>query len=461
MGSAVLWRSLEQRGTKGQTRVRDNIILLGTNHTRAAISVRERLSLSADAQRTAFLNKPFDLSAVTILSTCNRSEYYAVAPNGANGLSTLESWVAEITGVRERDLANVTYTLAGRDAVAHLFEVSAGLDSMILGEPHILGQVRTAFHLSMETGVAGPILSRLGQDAVHVGKFVRTQTALSRNRMSIPHAAVDLASTRLMGLHRRKAVVIGAGEMGSLSAKVLRSSGIGELVVVNRDESRGRFLAGAVGGRFTPFNELHSEFADADLVISAVSIDGYLLRPSDLKLNGHQSVLVDLGIPRTIDPALREVSGVQLFDIDDLERFSADRRESSEADVERARSMVAEARDVFLRWWAARESAPAIAELSAKAEQIRAHELERALRKLDHLSDRDRNVVAALSAGIVNKLLHEPISTLRGSLDGGETTSAMRKLFALAGESEHAPRDVELTPATDQNSRDFSWDKHH
>jgi glutamyl-tRNA reductase len=180
-----------------------------------------------------------------------------------------------------------------------------------------------------------------------------------------------------------------------------------------------------------------------------------------LTFSSRQIVLVDLGIPRAIDPDFRDDAGVQLFDIDDLEQYSTNRRESSEADVERARSMVAEARDEFLRWWIARESAPAIAELSAKAEQIRANELERALRKLDHLSDRDRNVVAALSAGIVNKLLHEPISALRGSLDGGETTSAMRKLFALADESEHAPRDVELTPAPDQNSRNFSWDTHH
>jgi len=456
MGSAVLRRKLEQRGTKGQARVRDNIILLGTNHTRAAISVREQLSLSADAQRTALLIKPADLSAVTILSTCNRSEFYALAPNGENGFSTLTSWVAGVTGVRERDLTNVTYALAGRDAVTHLFEVSAGLDSMILGEPHVLGQVRSAFQLAMETGVAGPILSRLGQDAVHVGKLVRTQTELSRNRMSIPHAAVDLASAHLKGWQSRKTVLIGAGEMGSLSAKVLRSTGISEVVVVNRDESRGRFLAGAVGGRYTPFNELHLEVADADLLISAVSIDRYLLCASDLTLNGRQIVLVDLGIPRTIDPALREVSGVQLFDIDDLEQFSANRRKSSETNVEHARSMVAEARDEFLRWWAARESAPVIAELSSKAEQIRASELERALRKLDHLSDRDRNVVAALSAGIVNKLLHEPISALRGSLDGGELTSAMRKLFALAGETEHAPSDVELTAATDHNSREFS-----
>jgi glutamyl-tRNA reductase len=461
MGSAVLWRPLEQRGTKGRVRLRDNIILLGTNHTRASISVRERLSLSADAQRTALLNKPADLSAVVILSTCNRSEFYAVAPNSANGFSTLKSWVAEITGVPERDLTNVTYGLAGRDAITHLFEVSGGLDSMILGEPHILGQVRTAFQLAMLTGVAGPILSRLGQDAVHVGKLVRTQTELSRNRMSIPHAAVDLASAHLKGWHRRKAVVIGAGEMGTSAAKILRSTCIGEVVVVNRDESRGRFLAKTVGNRFTPLDELHSELAKADLVISAVSIDRYLLRPSELNLNGRQIVLVDLGIPRTIDPAWRDVSGAQVLDIDDLKQLSATRRESSAADVERARSMVAEARDEFLQWWVARESAPAIAELSAKAEQIRASELERALRKLGHLSERDRNVVATLSAGIVNKLLHEPISTLRGSLDGGETTFAMRKLFALAADSGDAPDDFDVTTATVHTSRDFSWDTRH
>lgn len=285
--------------------------------------------------------------------------------------------------------------------------------------------------MAMETGAAGPLLSRLGQDAIHAGKQVRTQTALARNRLTIPHAAIDLAAQHLNGWRRRRAVVIGAGEMGSLSAKILRSSGVGDLVVINRGVSQGEALARAINGRFAPFRDLLVEVARADAVISAVSFEGYVLRKSDLESNTREIVLVDLGVPRTIDPSVHAVDGVQLFDIDDLEQCSVDRRESVAADVEAAELILDAARDAFLRWWAERESAPAIAELRQKAERIRAVELERALRKLTHLSDRDRNVVAALSAGIVNKLLHEPITSLRGSLDGGESTEVMRKLFGL------------------------------
>ncbi|MFL5759290.1 MAG: glutamyl-tRNA reductase [Thermomicrobiales bacterium] len=411
--------------------MRDNIYLLGTNHARAAISLRERLALSCEVQRSALLNKPADLTELAILSTCNRSEFYAVAPKGQAGQAALASWVAKTTKVQPDDLAGTTYAFTDRDAVTHLFTVASGLDSMVLGEPQVLGQVRSAIEMAMETGAAGPLLSRLGQDAIHAGKQVRTQTALARNRLTIPHAAIDLAAQHLNGWRRRRAVVIGAGEMGSLSAKILRSSGVGDLVVINRGVSQGEALARAINGRFAPFRDLLVEVARADAVISAVSFEGYVLRKSDLESNTREIVLVDLGVPRTIDPSVHAVDGVQLFDIDDLEQCSVDRRESVAADVEAAELILDAARDAFLRWWAERESAPAIAELRQKAERIRAVELERALRKLTHLSDRDRNVVAALSAGIVNKLLHEPITSLRGSLDGGESTEAMRKLFGL------------------------------
>jgi glutamyl-tRNA reductase len=450
--SARQWPPADQ-ATEGPRRVRDKIILVGTNHARASLAVRERLALSHEAICAALIDRPQGLHEVAILSTCNRSEFYAVA--GKGGGCALISWIADLTKVDESDLSDATYCLHGHAAITHLFKVSSGLDSMVLGEPHILGQVRTAFDLAMQTDSAGPVLSRLGLDAVHVGKTVRTKTDLARNRLSIPHVAIDLAANHVKPWHKARAVVVGSGEMGILAAKIVRSTGIGELTIVNRDETRGRSLAGTVNAGFAPFAELLAEVATADLVISAASVDRFLIRPSDLVSRDRPLVAVDLGVPRTIDPALRDSADVSLFDIDDLERFSVDRRASSAADLAQAELMVDEARDSFLRWWAARESAPAITELSSKAEQIRAAELDRALRKLTHLPDRDRNVVATLSVGIVNKLLHEPITNLRGSLDGGETAAAMRRIFNL--EPEHS--NEELRVSSDSQARTASWDR--
>ncbi len=436
--------------------MRDNIILLGANHARTPISFRERLALSVDSQREALVNRPSELAEIAILSTCNRTEFYAFVSAGLAPVQSLSSWVAGTAGVSQGDLANATYSWGGRDAIMHLFNVSSGLDSMVLGEPHILGQVRNAFERALEIKASGPILSRLGQDAVHLGKLVRTQTHLARNRQSIPHAAVDLASRHLRS-GKCRAVVIGAGEMGTLSAKILRSSGIDELVIVNRDEAKGQTVSRAVNARFAPFSNLQGEIDHADLVISAVEFDGFVVQSINVQPSNHDIVLIDLGVPRTIDPALRASPGVRLFDIDDLERGSADSRQVVESDVEIAKLMVESACDEFLQWWAARESAPAIAALTHQAERIRDAELERALRKLDHLSDRDRNVVAALSVGIVNKVLHQPISTLRGSLDGGETADLTLKLFGLAQGSttdqEAHPVDARSTTTSEPATR--------
>jgi glutamyl-tRNA reductase len=435
-------------------RVRDNIILVGTNHARASISVRERLALAPEALSAALAARPTEATELAILSTCNRSEFYALVAGQGDRAGTLRSWISELTGVTLSDLVDATYSLSGHDAVSHLFKVASGLDSMVLGEPHILGQVRKAFDQAMEADAAGPVLSRLGQDAVHVGKIVRTQTGLARNRLSIPHAAVDLSARHIKSLSRCRAVVIGAGEMGSLATKLLRSTGAGELVVVNRNEARGRALASTVNARFAPFSQLMAEVDAADLVISAVSVEKFLLRLEHFQSRTQPLVIVDLGVPRTIEPTLRLNPAVRLFDVDDLEQFSADRRDSSTADVEQAEILVEEARDAFLRWWAARESAPAIAELSSKAEQIRETELDRALRKLAHLSERDRNVVAALSAGIVNKLLHDPITNLRGSLDDGETAAAVRRLFGIETEQPNH----EATETDHNQTRFAAWE---
>lgn len=416
--------------------MRDHIIMLGTNHDRAPLSVRERLAAPREALPEILAQSVPGINELAILSTCNRTEFYAVVPGGHCPALALQRHVSIVSGIPEAELEPVTYLHIDRQAVHHLFRVASGLDSMVLGEPHILGQLRTAFEAAARADAAGPILRRLGTDALGVGKRVRTLTGLARNRSTIPHVACDLAARSLPAMEKVTAVIVGAGEMGALSAQVLRGAGVGRLIVVNRGEARGRALAERVGGCFHRLDDLTTLLTEADLVIIAAGGDGPLVTPEMVavgKRSARPFVVIDLGMPRLVDPDCGDVPGVRLLDIDDLAPGAEERRNDAAREVAQAELLIDVARDSFMTWWAQRGSAPTIGALRRQAEHIRAAELDRALRKLRHLSDRDRNVVAALSVGIVNKLLHEPVTRLRCDVDG-ELGAAARGLFGIDGE---------------------------
>jgi glutamyl-tRNA reductase len=407
------------------------IVVVGSNHECASIDLRERMTFSGETLRHALRSLRERVDEALILSTCNRTELYVADRDPERARAELASYLVERHGISAEVLRNASYAFTGETAVAHLFRVASGLDSLVLGEPQILAQIRDALADAREAGAAGPLLTRLATDGLHAGKRARTDTSIARNRLSIAHAAVELASRQLNGLAGRRAVVIGAGKMATLAAKLLRGASVADLTVVNRSEERGATLAASVGGRSCPIERLAEAVAGADLVVAAILADEPQLRPEHLPVGEHALCVVDLGVPRIVHPGVREQPNVAYFDIDALESVTAETRRQYEGEIAKVERLIGEAVEDYVAWVRGRSAAAVIREMRDAAETMREAELERALRRLHHLSERDQNVVRALSVGLTNKLLHHPVAHLREQPDPAEVALA-RRLYGVA-----------------------------
>jgi glutamyl-tRNA reductase len=324
------------------------------------------------------------------------------------------------------DLDGVLASWEGGEAVEHLFRVAAGLDSLVPGEAQILGQVRLAYEAALGAGTTTPVLNRLFEDALHTGKRVRTEAKLADMPESVAASAVDLAERELGNLEGKRALLFGAGRMSELAARDLRARRA-EVVVSSRTLESAQELTERVGGRAAPFDAVAVELTDADLVVSATRCPYPILHAEAVQARTKPLVLVDIAVPRDLDPAIGKLDGCTLYDIDALGGGLVGREE----DVRDAERIVAEEAARFADWHRSRVAAPAIAALRRHAEEIRAEELARAKPRLAELSDREREAVETLTAQIVNKLLHAP--TVRAKESGSEP---LRELFALRDDSE-------------------------
>ena len=384
------------------------------SHRHAPLEVRERLYLG-DRHAVELAR---ELGGV-VLSTCNRTEVYLAGgePEGAG------KGLERASGM---DLDGVLATWEGDEAVDHLFRVAAGLDSLVPGEAQILGQVRLAYEQALTAGATGPVLNRLFEDALHAGKRVRTEARLAEMPESVAESAVDLAAKALRSLERKRALVFGAGRMSELAARDLRDRGA-EIVVSSRTLESAQELADRIGGRAAPFDAVAVELTDADLVVSATRCPYPILHAEAVQPREKPLVLIDIAVPRDLDPEIGKLEGCTLYDIDALGEGLVGREE----DVREAEQIVAEESKRFFEWLRSRGAAPAIAALRRRAEAIRAEELARAEPRLAELSDRERKTVETLTAQIVNKLLHAP--TVRAKQAGSEP---LRDLFALREDGE-------------------------
>ena len=433
---------------QGEQTTTAHLVVICSDFHRAPLHVREQLAVPAERLDRALRDLGSTTGEGVILSTCNRVEVYAVVEDvSPEAAAQRVAWfLSSTTGVASDDVAGATVALTGPAAVRHVFRVAAGLESMVLGEPQILGQIRDAFQFAGTAGTTGPILSRLFTEALRIGKLARTQTDIARNKTSIAHAAVALAAREfaagcpiLVALDRmdlthlpcpspvahgyslrgRTAVVVGAGPMGTLAAKLLRSGDIGRLLIVNRTLSRGEDLAAKTEGEAWPIDRLPEAFALADLAIVATGGAEASVTPDTLtgitRTNPRPIVMIDVGVPRCVRLDVGEDPRVLLRDVDDLAQISASFRSGQAAQVIHVEHLVADGTRAFQHWLDARRVAPTITALRAKADTVRDAELNRALARLSHLSERDRQVVAALASGITNKLLHVPTATLTRS----------------------------------------------
>ncbi len=418
------------------------IVLVGLNHRTAPVEVRERVSFSEEqAQRAAEeLRARGILEETLVLSTCNRSEVYGVPPESSHECAPgLSSFLSEFHSVRHEVLSVSLYHHYDREAVRHLFQVAAGLDSMLLGEAEILGQVREAYRFAHEHGATGPVLNRLFQGALEVGKRVRTETELGTRPMSAAAAGVKLAERIFGKLSERKALVLGAGEMSEQVLSHLRDRGIAQLQVMNRSREKAEELAKQFGGKVVGWGEWDSALQTPDVVVGSVSAEEPVLRRDIVEramaARGNRALfLMDLGVPRNIDAKVAELYNVYVYNTDDLTEIVQQNRNARESEIPHAQGIVEEHVSKFLSWQASVELVGLVDALRTKLREERATFIRSRMEPMKHLSETDRAQVEKLMDEMLEKVLLEPAQRLRGEKELRrkiQNVEALRDLFLL------------------------------
>ena len=410
------------------------------SHRSAPVEVRERVAFPPCASRS-FLTRLKDegiVSEAVLLSTCNRTEVYAVVEDEGARERMLDL-LAEDRGVERMSLEQDTYWLTDAEAVRHLYRVASSLDSMVVGEGQILGQVREAYRAATEEHCAGQILNRLFHTSLRVGKRVRSETGIGDSSLSVPRVAVKLAEEVFGSLAGRRALVLGAGDMSELVVKHLKDRGVADLLITNRTPERAGLLARRVGGRAVPFDAFAAELPEVDVVVSSTGSGEWVVQSETIEgtlaSRSEPLFFIDIAVPRDIDPVVQTLGSVYLYDIDDLQAVVERNAEGRQDAAEEGEDMISSAVLEFMGWLSTLHVVPLIQELRDGAEQIRRHELARALERLE-LSPEEAASVERMSYSLVNKLLHGPIQEIMDRAEAGspiESSEVRRRLMALDG----------------------------
>ena len=413
-------------------------LVVGLNHRTAPLQVREKLAITKAQLPEALKSMGNHVGQGVILCTCNRSEVYTLGPE-QHLEQSLEEFLADYFDILQVDLDRYLYSYRHAECIHHLFRVAAGLDSMILGEGEILRQVKDAFGAATQASTVQGASSRLFDQALRVGRRVRRDTAIGRNALSVSRACVGLARTLLGDLHQLRVLVIGTGDAGKLAARALKVSGVVEVVVTNRTHERAVELARELAAEVIPFQDMPDALRDVDIVIGSTGSPGYVLEARSVSeamaiRPKRPLFLIDIAVPRDIDPASGQVSNVFVYNVDDLQTISNSNRQERALEARRAEEIVTQEVRQFLEWYRTLEVIPTITALREGAENVRKRELERLLKRLDHkLSEDEIGSIEAMTRAIVNKLLHQPTTYLKGQ-HNAEELRLTRELFNLADE---------------------------
>jgi glutamyl-tRNA reductase len=418
-----------------------SFVVVGLNHRTVPLPVLERVAVPSVAVPKALRDlagREF-LAEVALLSTCNRTEVYAFCTKFHPGVADASEFLAEQAGMKAADLAEHIYSYYDEAAIAHLFGVAAGVDSVILGEGQILGQVRDALKVAEEEGTASHNLGRMFRFAIEVGKRSRAETGIGRGAVSLSSAAVALATERLGTLVEQRVLVLGAGEMGEGMARSLAGSGVAEVVVAGRGTERSTELATRVGGRAIPIDQLPQALIAADLVLTSTGASEVVITQDEIELAmqrrfGRPLLIVDIAVPRDVDPGVADVPGVTLLDMDDLKTFAESSMDRRRREVARVRRIISAELERLRTERTGREVAPLVSALRSRGEDIRIAELERFRAKLEAVDPKTAEAIEALTRGIVAKLLHEPtvrVKEAAGSGRGELYADALSALFDL------------------------------
>jgi glutamyl-tRNA reductase len=441
--------------------VTGEILALGASHKTAPLELREKLALpSGRASRVlAELTEHEAVHEAAALFTCNRTELYLVAADAVEAENAALGILSRQAGLRPTELLGAIYSMRAADAVEHLFAVTSGLDSMIVGETEIQGQVKRAYEMALVEGVTGPVSNRLFRDALAAGKRVRSETDIARSNVSVSTVAVQLAADFLGELAGKRVLVIGAGENAELTARAMRDRGVEALFVANRRYDRALGLAERFGGRAVTFEDLPRELEHADIVVSSTGAPHQIVGREELEhvaayRLGRPLVLIDLAVPRDVEPSARECPGIALYDMDDLQRDVAQNLSGREAVAEEALGLVREEVERFEAWVESLDVVPTISALRRRGEEVVDQVLRENESRWESLSEADRERVAVMARAVVSRLLHEPTLRLKGSV--GEHASyryvhTLRELFGL--EAALAPHEEQAAEVTRLDAR--------
>ncbi len=419
-----------------------DILIIGLNHKTATVEIREKVAFDGsklDGAMKILKNSP-DIKENIILSTCNRVEIYAGVRDLDSGTESIKSFLADFHKVPKEPLEKALYIYKGPNAVRHIFRVASSLDSMVVGEPQILGQLKDAFDFALNNKTTGVFLNKLMKKSVSVAKRVRTETKIAESAVSISFAAVELAKKIFDDLPTKSFMLIGAGEMAELAAKHLINNGVKNVLVTNRTYERAEELAREFNGKAIKFDDFIQELQNSDIVICSTGAPNYILMKERL----HQTMknrkqkpmfLIDISVPRNLDPEINNLDNVYLYDIDDLQGVVDLNIQERSKEAEKAEKIVNLEVESFLKWQSSLSAVPTILALREKAEAIRREEFEKTLKKIGPLEEDKIKAIEYLSTSIVNKLIHPPTAALKSEQEDKDTIVDMTKrLFQLEEE---------------------------
>ncbi len=423
-----------------------NLVIVGLNHKTSPVEIREKLSFPAQTIEEPLkrLTSQYGLNECVILSTCNRVEVLAISHEMEKGIWQIKRFLSEYHDIPLEQLDDHLYVHQGEDAVKHLFRVGAGLDSMVMGEPQILGQVKDSYGHAVQYNTAGVIVNKLYHKAFQVAKRIRSETKIGESAVSISFAAVELAKKIFGDLSGKGAMLIGAGEMAELAAKHLQNNGIREILVANRTYEKAVELVRGFNGTAIMFREFPHYLKNVDIVIASTGSPNFIIKPDQIhevmrERKNKPMFFIDISVPRNIDPLVNNIDNAYVYDVDDLQGVVVANLQERAKEAGEAEAIVTEEIEKFYRWIKSLDVVPTIIALRRACDRIRKAEIERAIPSLNSLTEKERKTIEAMTSSIVNKILHHPVTHLKKEADrveGDLYIDTIRKLFDLADEEE-------------------------
>ena len=413
-----------------------NIHSIGISHQSAALEVREKMWLSDDEIKATLprLKELQHFDECVLVSTCNRTELYGVAGGETVDEAALKRFLIDVKSAAPSVGAEHFVSAHAGGAITHLFRVAAGVESMVIGDVQILGQIKDGFNLARESGTMGPVMSRLMQATLHVGKRVRTETSVCEGAVSVSYAAVELASKIFADLAKKSVLLIGAGETGELTLRHLVGKGIGRIKIANRTREKAEALMAAMGGTVIDYDGIADALRSVDIVVTSVSSPSYIVGPDEVhrvmkQRSNNPLFIIDIGLPRNVDPAAGKIENVFLYDIDALGTIVDRNLERRREEMPKVTRIIREELISFLRWQNALEVGPTIQEFRESLEAIRSQEV---TRNVNRFKPEDRELLELVTRRIVNKILHGPTTVLkRGVESGGHSEEVVNRVKAL------------------------------